>query len=389
MHSPFRRSPPPGSALLQCSVRAASLSSRHREHAGGAAGGALVLRRADDDRRARRAALCRDSRSARRRTCRRRAAPGARRTSALRPCRGSGYRRPRRRCRAPARESAPTSSLNPGACIVPLASLFRNRAASPMRASQPECIATNAPRGSRPCCFSHASTSSTVSIASASFAARDAMEIDRERREEAIGRQAIGGRPVRDKMRRRVHVRAGVLVERNLVGEEPVLRNRELRANLHRLEGGKHRQLRREGVRQIEDVAEALFEPDRLLLRGGQFRSRRPTAASEPPSAVRNERRDKSWRTASTIVGAHMTGTLNTYRDAARQFKAKASTADASTAGPAIMVNACGSRITFGRSVRRRRWRRRSTRSGTRASRSPRDVSVREPFDPTRQRRSA
>ena len=69
------------------------------------------------------------------------------------------------------------SSLNPGACIVPFASLFRNRSTVPTFASHPEYIATNAPAGSRPCCFSHASTSSTDRSASASFAARSAIEM--------------------------------------------------------------------------------------------------------------------------------------------------------------------------------------------------------------------
>jgi hypothetical protein len=70
----------------------------------------------------------------------------------------------------------------------------------------------------------------------------------------------------------RVQVRPRVLVERDFVGEEPVLRNREPLTDLHGLEGGKHRDLRRKRVREVVDRAKPIGQPDRLRLREQRFR---------------------------------------------------------------------------------------------------------------------
>ena len=85
-------------------------------------------------------------------------------------------------------------------------------------------------------------------------------------------------------------MRAGVLVEGQLVCEEAVSRDGESLTNLHRLEGWKHRKLRRERVGQIVDVAKALCEPDRLRLREPGYR--RDHGGSDGPA-------DRSQKMAS------------------------------------------------------------------------------------------
>ena len=168
------------------------------------------------------------------------------------------------------------SSLNPGACIVPLASLFRNRSALPMR-GVPARVHRHE-RAARQAAVMLLPRQQIVNRQRRVGVFRRARfdRHDGERREEPVDRQPIGGGAAGDEVHRRVHVGAGVLVERELVGEESVLRDRELRLDLNRLEGGKHRRLRRERVGQIVDVAKAFLEPQRLLLPRRQ-------AATPPP----------------------------------------------------------------------------------------------------------
>jgi hypothetical protein len=89
---------------------------------------------------------------------------------------------------------------------------------------------------------------------------------DSERRNETIDRKAVGRQSAGDEMQGRVHVGAGVLIERHFVREEPVFLIVEPLTNPHRCEQRIHGQPRRERVRQIVDGAEALRQPDRRLL---------------------------------------------------------------------------------------------------------------------------
>ncbi len=133
-------------------------------------------------------------------------------------------------------------SLNPGACIVPFASRFRNRSVVVARASQPECIATSAPAGMRPCCFSHSSEIVDRDERVGIFRGTVGDVDDHQRRDQAIDGKAIARHRAGDEMRRRVDVRAGVLVERHLVVRESVLCDRRSRAYLYGLVPGIHRQ---------------------------------------------------------------------------------------------------------------------------------------------------